>query len=70
MRWSGSFPIGASKNIKSETFTLNPNINIKEVIVSNKEIDYFFSCLDQVLNAGENLRSLELIIDFIKSKIK
>ena len=52
-------------SLHSQHLCVSPSL-----IVSNKEIDYFFSCLDQVLNAGENLRSLELIIDFIKSKIK
>ena len=52
-------------SLHSQHLCVSPSL-----IVSNKEIDYFFSCLDQVLNAGENLRSLKLIIDFIKSKIK
>ena len=40
------------------------------LIVSNNEIDTFFEKLDDVLTKGSSLKSLELIFNFLKSKIK
>jgi putrescine aminotransferase len=38
------------------------------LVIENKEIDYFFSCLNNVLKGGINLKSLEIIFNFLKSK--
>ena len=38
------------------------------LVIENKEIDYFFSCLNNVLKGGVNLKSLEIIFNFLKSK--
>ena len=54
-----------SDSSHSQHLCISPSL-----IVSNDEIDHFFSCLDNVLNKGVSLRSLEIITDFIKSKIK
>ena len=40
------------------------------LIVNNDEIDTFFEKLDEVLTKGASLKSLELIFNFLKSKIK
>ena len=40
------------------------------LIINNQEIDIFFEKLDAVLTNGVNLRSLELVLNFLKSRIK
>ena len=40
------------------------------LIINNDEIDIFFEKLDNVLIKGASLKSLELIFNFLKSKIK
>jgi len=40
------------------------------LIINNDEIDFFFNKLDEVLTASTNLKSLGLIFNFLKSKIK
>ncbi len=40
------------------------------LIINNQEIDIFFEKLDAVLTNGVNLRSLELVLNFLKSSIK
>jgi len=43
---------------------------IPPLIINENEIDNFFNSLDTVLNKGVNLKSMEIILNFIKSKIK
>ena len=39
------------------------------LIIDEKDVNYFFDSLDKVLGQGLNLKSIDLIINFIKSKI-
>ena len=39
------------------------------LIIDEKDVNYFFDSLDKVLSQGLNLKSIDLIINFIKSKI-
>ena len=39
------------------------------LIMGKDEVNYFFECLDSTLNKNLDLKSIELIINFIKSKI-
>ncbi len=39
------------------------------LIMDKKNIDYFFESLDKVLSSGVNIKSFEIILDFVKSKI-
>ena len=38
------------------------------LIIKNQEIDYFFSSLNSVLKSNVNLKSIEIIFNFLKSK--
>ena len=40
------------------------------LIINNNEIDFFFEKLDNTLSKGVSLQSIELIFNFLKSKIK
>ena len=40
------------------------------LIIEKQDVDYFFSSLERVLNSSLNLKSLNLIFNFIKSKLK
>ena len=39
------------------------------LIIDEKDVNYFFDSLDKVLSQGLNLKSIDLIVNFIKSKI-
>ena len=39
------------------------------LIMDQNNIDYFFDSLDEVLLSGVNIKSFEIILDFVKSKI-
>jgi putrescine aminotransferase len=39
------------------------------LIIEEEDINYFFESIDKVLSDGVNLKSLQIIFDFIKSKI-
>ena len=40
------------------------------LVIKDAEVDYFFDSLDKTLTADLNLKSVELIFNFIKSKLK
>lgn len=47
------------------------HLNISpSLIIENKDVDYFFSSLSTVLKSNLNLKTLDLIFNFIKSKLK
>ena len=39
------------------------------LIIKKKEVDYFFDSLSKILNENLNLKSIEIILNFIKSKL-
>ncbi len=39
------------------------------LIIKEKEIDYFFECLDKTLDGNLNLKSIEVVFNFVKSKL-
>ena len=64
--------IGASINktnrvmvVHEDNLTNGPGSEISAIIADN-----FFEKLDAVLTNGVNLRSLELVLNFLKSRIK
>jgi len=55
--------------------TVNDSINSNHLcvspslVVTEKDVNYFFSSLDSVLKNGVSLKSLDVILNFVKSKI-
>ena len=43
---------------------------IPSLIINENEVDNFFNSLNMVLDKGIKLKSIEIILNFIKSKIK
>ena len=39
------------------------------LIIKKEEVNYFFDCLGKILNENLNLKSIELILNFVKSKL-
>ena len=39
------------------------------LVIEEKEVNYFFDCLDKVLSQELNLKSIGLVLNFVKSKI-
>ena len=54
----------------SDSSNSNHLIVSPSIIINNEEIDFFFEKLDDVLVKGASLKSLEIIFNFLKSKIK
>ena len=55
--------------------TVNDSINSNHLcispslIIEQEDINYFFKSLNQVLENGVNLKTIEIILNFAKSKI-
>ena len=39
------------------------------LVVEEKDVNYFFNCLSKILNENLNLKSIEVVLNFVKSKI-
>jgi len=39
------------------------------LVIKKEEVEYFFDCLSKILNENLNLKSIEIILNFVKSKL-